>query len=231
MYNCLPWHRELAAYDTIEKCLDLARAMEIDSARIKNHLFTLDLYQECKANNKWPDDISYDDLVATVIDSFHYDLMDAIRVRREKRKLEKLIFGETGNRHWFVTIGLDDSQFTEDNEAMLINPLVARIRSTPDIENVKFVVEKFRRTEDGKSIYVHRHIHFVFDSNKRKSKVIEFCYRKAKKLVKGPNFVDVKPDPDRARDKYIMGDKVKEKMECVEKDRIWRKEKKIIECE
>lgn len=223
----LPWDRELSAYDTFDKLITLGDALEIN---VRQHEWVYNFH--VKYNHEKVDDPGYipidqKDLYESCIDSMRIAIYEAICVRREKRKLEKLIQGDDA-KHWFVTVGLDDKQFKDDNEALIINPLVKKLVDTPGIENVKFVVEKFRKN-DKNEIYIHRHIHFVFESNMRKSKIVQYFFQKAKKYVAAQNFIDVKPDPFCDRHKYVAGDKAPHKLECVEKDRSWRKEKNIIE--
>lgn len=223
-----PWDKELYAYDTIEKLQLLAQALELDCSSIDYVVHCVLDYRARHPGNQG--NLTDEEISAYQLGEYRERIWHEMQVRREKRKLEKLIFGQEGTKSYFVTIGLDDKQFKEDNEAMIINPLVKRIIDTPGFENIKFVVEKYRRNDQG-DIYVHRHIHLLFDSNLRKSKVIQFCFQKAKRYVAGQNFIDVKQDNGRAREKYIRGEKTETKLECVEKDRSWRKEKKIIEQE
>lgn len=221
-----PWDRELSSYDTIEKLQILARALELNCDDV-DYIVNC-IYDFQKRNPNHNSNLSVAEITQFAILQYRERIWNEMEVRREKRKLEKLIFGQTGCRSWFVTIGLDDNQFNDNNEAIIINPLVKKIISTPGFDNVKFVVEKFRRNDQG-NIYIHRHIHLVFDCNMRKSKIIQFCFQKAKRYVAGQNFIDVKEDNGRSRDKYISGDKTQSKLECVAKDRMWRKEKNIIE--
>lgn len=223
-----PWDKELYAYDTVEKLQILAQAMEVDLSMIDYIVSAILEYRGRHPSD--PSNLTDDEVKKYQIGEYRERLWHEMQVRREKRKLENLIFGQTGTKSYFVTIGLDDKQFKDDNEAMIINPLLKKIIDTPGFENIKFVVEKYRRNEQG-DIYVHRHIHLLFDSNLRKSKVIQFCFQKAKKYVAGQNFIDVKLDIGRTREKYINGQKTQTKLECVEKDRSWRKEKKITEQE
>lgn len=216
----LPWIKELSAYDNIDKLLILARALELDMT--KNMQVRTILYEN-------PSDLSRQEIDQLCIDLCRMDIYEEMQVRRERRKLEKLIFSNESGKSYFVTIGLDDKQFNEDNEAFIINPLVKKIIETPGFDNLKFVVEKFRKNEEG-SIYVHRHIHLLFDCKFPKSKVIQFCFQKAKKYVSSQNFIDVKLDVGRTREKYIGGQKTSYKLECVDLDRKWRENKKIIEC-
>lgn len=223
-----PWNLELFSYDTIDKLQILAQAMELKCDDID---YIVNCMNDYKARNPHcPSNLTDLEIEDFQIQQYRERIWHEMQVRREKRKLEKLIHGDTSDKFYFVTIGLDDNLFKEDNEAMIINPLVKKIIETPGFDNVKFVVEKFRKNEQG-NIYIHRHIHLVFDSNLRKSKIIQFCFQKAKRYVQSQNFIDVKLDPGRVRHKYIMGDKTELKMECVQMDRLWRKEKKIIECD
>lgn len=226
-----PWERELASYDTVAKLIPLMQSLDLDP---DYHLAPYRFVRLCQEDGTYKrlniEPFTEDEITKMEVDVLRSRIWEEFQIRREKRKLEKLIFGGDGNKHWFVTIGLDDKQFKDDNEAMIINPLVKKLIDTPGFDDVRFVVEKFRINDDG-DIYIHRHIHMVFDSSLRKSKIVQFCFQKAKKYVAGSNFIDVKPDPDRVRDKYIKGEKKDIKIKCVEMDRSWRKEKKIIEGE
>lgn len=219
-----PWTKELWAYDDEDKLCKLAAAMELDVSRhqyIKS--FILD-YQREKSLDMFTDS----ELTAFVVDAMQMQIWQEMEVRREKRKLEKLIHGECKCRHWFVTVGFDDKLFKEGcNEAGIINPLVKRICDTKGFDDVKFVVEKFRK-DNGGNIYIHRHVHLLVTTDMRKSKIIENIYNKVKRWVAGKNFVDCKSDQNRDRDKYIRGEKIDEKMECVKKDIEWRKNVGIV---
>lgn len=239
-----PWDQDLYAYKTIDSLLTLSKALDLTENDLKLYhsiCFAHHLERDGTFRKAFENDVRYKDLPYIPLLDDEYEEMKisalreacwmAMQIRREKRKLEKLIFADSGNKHWFVTINLDDKLFSDKvDEAFVINPLVKKIITTPGFENVKFVVEKFRKNEAGQ-IYIHRHIHMVFDCELRKSKIIQYVFQKTQKYVQSKNFIDVKPDPDCKRDKYILGDKVQAKMECVAKDRSWRKEKKIIECE
>lgn len=222
----LPWDKELSSYDTVDKLATLASAMELDPLYITRAVRQMRMLQ---VEKPFPDPLSDKELDDLEIDFLRMAIYEEILVRREKRKLEKLIHGENSNiKSYFVTIGLDDKQFKEDNEAMIINPMMKKLIDTPGFDNMKYVIEKYRKNEEG-IIYEHRHIHMVFDSNLRKSKIIQYCFQKTKRYVQGVNFIDVKLDPGRARERYINGQKAESKIECVEKDRTWRQEKKIME--
>lgn len=227
--NMLVYEKELAEYDTLEKVIVLARALEID---VDYYLSPYDLYIGLHKDGTFKrlgiEPESEADLHYCKIDDLKIAIWNEMQLRRERRKLEKLIHGKKDGKFWFVTVGLDDKIFTDKNEAEIINPLVKRICDTPGLGDIKFVVEKFRRN-DGGDIYIHRHIHMLFESNLAKSKIVQFLFQKAKKYVASANFVDVKPDPSRSRLKYIMGEKVDEKLKCVEMDREWRKKCGIIE--
>lgn len=221
-----PWDKELYAYDTVEKLQLLAQAMELDFNTIDYVVACIVDYRRRHPEN--PENLTDEEISAYQMMEYREKIWYEMQVRREKRKLENLIFGQTGSKTYFVTIGFDDNLFKDDNEAMIINPLVKKIIDTAGFDNVKFVVEKFRKDDKG-NIYVHRHVHFMIDTFLKKSKVIQFCFQKVKRFVAGQNFVDVKLDMARSHDKYINGMKTEAKLECVEKDRVWRKEKKIIE--
>lgn len=230
----------LSIYKTNDELKVLAEAMQLDISTVT---YIEEVCSKFPDNIRIPDPVDQGDylymdsgrltdaeLESAIRILLEDKIMHEIAVRRERRKLEKLIHGDTGSKSWFVTIGLDDKQFNDDNEASIINILVKKIKDTAGFENVNFVVEKYRRAVDN-SIYIHRHIHFVFDSQIRKSKIIQFCFQKAKRYLANQSFVDVKPDPNRSRMDYIRGNKPKIKLECVDKDRAWRKEKKIVEDE
>lgn len=213
-----PWDRKLVSYDTLAKLQILASAMELEYTIINSAFVTLSNGTRL---------MTQEELEQVNMDLLKMEIFREIEVRREKRKLEKLIYGEE-QKFCFVTIGFDDNQFDVTNEAVLINPVINRILETPGFDNVKFVVEKFRRNENGE-IYIHRHVHLLIDTPLRKAKVIQFIFQKCKKICASPNFVDVKCGGDRVRfEKYIKGDKTDTKLECVAKDKEWREKNKII---
>jgi len=65
-----------------------------------------------------------------------------------------------------------------------------------------------------------------------KSRIIDRVFATVKKVVKSKNFVDVKGYKDNCGSyaqklKYINGDKTEHKLECVQKDSIWRQENNL----
>lgn len=155
----------------------------------------------------------------------------AILEKRMRLNVGKLISPEgKPDRGWyFVTINFDDNIVTDDVETLAFNTSVRKIYNTPIFSNVRFVCEKFRKEEG-----IHRHIHMLVDSSAPKSRVIQQVFQKVKKYCGSDRFIDVKNWTNANREvyeEYIRGNKQSSKMEYVEKDKAWRQQKKIVECD
>lgn len=211
-----PWDKELHAYKTYDQLVTLAKALEVPF-RLPD-----DVYFDRSGNVAIPEDIC----LQTKMDLLKMDIYEEMLVRREKKNIERLLFGQE-QKFCFVTVGFNDNHFDDTNEALLINPAIEKIVATPGFDNVQFVVEKFRKNEKGE-VYIHRHVHLLIDTNLRKGKVIQYIFQKAKKICDAPNFIDYKIGERFRFEKYIKGDKTDGKLECVEMDKKWRSEKKII---
>lgn len=139
------------------------------------------------------------------------------RVSRDNASIGQL-------KWYFITIGYDDRIITP-----LIMKKMGDIISSKDYFNdVIYVHEKHRRDGSG-NIYTHHHTHFLVVCDLPKTRIIDRIYATVKKYVSSKNFVDVKSYKDNVgtyeqKVNYIEGNKVSEKMECVELDDIWRKE-------
>jgi len=78
----------------------------------------------------------------------------------------------------------------------------------------------------------HPHCHLFIETKEPKSRIIDKIFRPlyTKKIIFKKNFIEVEEGTD-YRLKYIMLDKVSEKMENVEKDIEWRKKNNIPDYE
>jgi len=127
---------------------------------------------------------------------------------------------------WFMTVGFDDKIITIPDLIKYHN----KVMKTKNIIFEKFVIENFRKNDDGE-IYEHKHIHYLIKSDLRKGEIIDRIFKKCEKGLASRNFVDLKNDDTfENKLKYILGEKRKEKLECVEMDKKWRQENNIPIC-
>lgn len=146
---------------------------------------------------------------------------------RQKAIKELRSMDITGFKWYFITVGYDDANITIDK----IKKYSTRVAESKDFTEVIHVNEKFRRNDKGE-IYIHHHTHFLVKCDLPKSRVIDRVYASVKNVVASKNFVDVigpKDGKGSYSDKlrYVNGDKVESKMECVHLDRAWRIENNI----
>lgn len=191
------------------------------------------VYEQQRPYDKWG---NYSEPVSKeTIEKAAYEYMvtkaEQELLRRQAKSLVQTILSpDTTNTKWaFVTVNFDDTRITDATEVKILNQAVNKIINTPGLTNAKYVVEKFRKEEG-----IHRHIHFLFDTELRKSKIIQYIFQKVKDHVVGPQFIDVKTYKDNKKsvyEDYVRGVKRDEKMEYVEADRRWRKAKGIMECD
>lgn len=144
-----------------------------------------------------------------------YDLANEINKEVEKLK-------PTPNGLWFVTIGFNHDTWTIAD----CDKCIRKILEMEWIISGKANFELYRTNGE------HPHVHFILETKEPKSRILDKIFRPlyVKKVVFSRNFIDVKPMMDYHL-KYITLDKVSEKMECVEKDIIWRKENNIPDYE
>lgn len=233
----MTYKTELCDYDSISKAEILARALDVDITSYKfiselwkpEYGYSMVDFEGDKIQIVVSNEMTKESWDKEVLDMILRRIYDEILVRREKRKLEKLISatGVKAAKSFFVTIGLDDKQFTKQNERERILAILSRLTNIKDINVDKYVVEKHRRADNG-SIYIHRHIHCKITSDFRKSKIIQYVFQKlntkANAYVSQKNFIDVKPWIEDIHDEYLDGNKESKKVECVEMDRKWREE-------
>lgn len=216
----------ITQYSTVDDAFRLVNALELETIYRPN--MYLEWYS-CDVKYRKPDeeplteDVFKDMLRNLVL----MDCADEILRRRERMNISKLVRGEATeeNTKWyFVTIGFNDSIVTDENEVKVFNSVIDKILKTKGFENIRFVAEKFR--QDG----IHRHIHFLIDSDYKKSKIIQYVYQKCKNHVHGQQAVDVKTYKDNSKlvyENYIAGRKRIEKLKFVEMDREWRAAREI----
>jgi len=128
---------------------------------------------------------------------------------------------------YFITVGYDDENITVDK----IRKFSQAVATSKYFDDVQLVNEKFRKNDQGE-IYIHHHTHFLVKCELSKSRVIDRVFATVKKVVKSKNFVDVKGYKDGCGSyaqklKYINGDKTEHKLECVQKDILWRQENNL----
>jgi len=123
---------------------------------------------------------------------------------------------------FFVTIGFNHQTWS----ILKCVEVICRILAFDWIVSCRAIFEIHR--ENGE----HPHVHFLLttDGIKHRSKVIEklWATRDIKKVVLRKSFIDVKTAADYHK-KYIMLDKIPEKLVYVERDKIWRLENSIPE--
>jgi len=133
--------------------------------------------------------------------------------------------GNTGDVKWaFITIGWNDEVVTPS----VMRRYGQQIKELPYWDTIQLVHEKYRL--DG----IHHHTHFlVFFRDNYKSSLINklFALKGIKKFIYGKQSIDYRDKRgnttlDTYR-RYIVGDKTAEKLPCVEKDKIWRKENNL----
>lgn len=126
-------------------------------------------------------------------------------------------------RMYFVTIGFNHQDFDLEKAKALVD----HINNLPWIKAFKANFE-YHRTNG-----IHPHIHYLLlVDDLAKSKVVEYLWsvRGIKKLVVNKQSIDVRI-PNSSTLNYIQLIKAPEKMECVEKDKVWRKENQIPDYE
>jgi len=122
----------------------------------------------------------------------------------------------------FITIGFNHQTYD-------IKQCLACIQSVLDMSIFKNgeAVFEFHR-QNG----FHPHCHFILEMHEplRPSKVVEkiFAVKNMKKIVLSKTFIDVKPCEE-YHIKYLNGDKQTDKLDCVEKDKVFRKNNNIPE--
>jgi len=139
-------------------------------------------------------------------------LVRSQKIAKQVNKKAQLL-EPTPSGKWFVTIGFNHQSWTVEDCIKAID----KILKMDWIISGKANFELFR--ENGE----HPHCHFVIDTKEPKSRILDKLFRPlyVKKVVFSKNFIDIKPMMD-YHHKYIMLDKVSEKMECVNKDKEWR---------
>ena len=128
-------------------------------------------------------------------------------------------------KNWFlVTVGFNDAEI-KWREPIVLTQAHNKILEIAGIEFLGHSIEKHRKDKN-KKIYIHHHIHYVVKTDYPKSKVIQFFFQKVKKFgVSTANFIDVSQNGTlETALRYVSGDKVNEKMECVALDIQWRKD-------
>ena len=130
-------------------------------------------------------------------------------------QLEKELSATTSH---FVTIGFNHQTW---NIPQCVG-VIETIMSCDWITSGRAVFELHR------SNGLHPHCHFLIDSVLPKSKILEkiWAIKNIKKVVLNKSFIDYKIK-NQSHDNYIHGNKVEEKMQYVELDRIWRDKNNI----
>lgn len=162
-----------------------------------------------------------DELQSIVMSHYNLDIQFYRRQDSFVLEIQKELRGNEKKKYFFVTVGFDDKQ---SNVVQNMKTFVSKFKTTPGIDIHSYVCEKHRKDNLGKPV-IHHHIHYLIRTDFAKTKVIQFCFQKAKKFIAGKQFIDCQNDGEFSRyEKYIEGDKQESKKECIELDRIWRSE-------
>ena len=162
-------------------------------------------------------------LMVPIYEKTYRHLTILYRQRDERISRIQRDTNDIGQLKWyFITIGYDDRLITPS----LMKNLGDKLASKEFFRDVIYVHEKHRRDGSG-NIYIHHHTHFLVVCDLPKTRIIDRVYATVKKYVASKNFVDVKSYKDNVgtyeqKLRYIEGDKVQEKLECVQLDDIWR---------
>lgn len=128
----------------------------------------------------------------------------------------------TANGWWFVTIGFNHQTWSIKKCCQVITKIIA----FDWIISVKANFELYRPNGE------HPHCHFVIETDLPKSKILEKIWRPkyVQEVVLSKSFIDIKKFEEHHR-KYINLEKTYDKMECVNKDIIWRGQNNIPDFE
>lgn len=146
------------------------------------------------------------------------------RSKKIAREIDKQVeaLEPTPSTMWFITIGFNHDTWSIKDCNFCIEKLLA----------MEWIIRGKANFEFYRSNGEHPHCHFLIETKEPKSRILEKLFRPlyTKKVVFSKNFIDVKPALEHHH-KYIMLDKVFDKMENVEKDKEWRKKNKIPDYE
>lgn len=140
-------------------------------------------------------------------------------------KFIKSVVKGTDQTWSFVTLGFDDKVV----KPVDMRSICERIKKTYDV--VAYVHELHRKDDKGK-IFKHHHTHYLIRTDQAKSTIVKKIWGFAgiKKMMANKEKIDVKnykDGPYERYEKYISGDKVFEKLECIELDKKWRLENNL----
>lgn len=136
---------------------------------------------------------------------------------------------QTSENWAFVTIGFNEQTITVP-DMVAVSHNVSKFKH---FSSCKYVLEKFRTNG------IHHHTHFLVDLDCKytPSKLAQdlFKVKGIKKICLSASFIDVKmlsnkknkAQPRLVYEDYLDGIKTESKMECVYKDRFWRKQNSI----
>jgi len=134
--------------------------------------------------------------------------------------LEKVAMEDQGSTNiYFITIGFNHQTFTVKAAMMAINAVFRK----SFVDSAEGVFEFYRTNGE------HPHIHIIMEVPKMRPGILVtkiFQTAGMSKVVLSRNFIDVKPCEE-YHYKYLEGNKIEEKMECCEKDKLWREQNQI----
>lgn len=145
---------------------------------------------------------------------------DMARFAEAQQALVQVALPQTEKPDWFITLGFNHQTWDVQKCSEIIN----KVLSLPFIKDAEAVFELYRQNGE------HPHCHFYIETINKipKSKILEKIWAVAgiKKVILNKNFIDIKIAQP-IHKKYVKGEKRDEKLEYVEKDKVWRKENNI----
>lgn len=186
------------------------------------------LYRMIKVNILWyqarePIDTFKQFVMGMYLKPYMQDYLKLTKQHKDLELLRKsLLPSEPEKNKWFITVGFNHQTWDVPSCVSVIR----KICENKIFKDIRGVFELFR--ENGE----HPHCHFLVELTDTlpKSKIIEklWATKGIKKVVLSKTYIDVKKAEDYHQN-YILGIKKKEKMECIEKDKIFRKKNNIPE--
>lgn len=148
-------------------------------------------------------------------------------IRLSKRSVETLQMlekvamedQEGSTNKYFVTIGFNHQTFTPKAALTAVNAVFRK----SFVNSAEGVFEFYRTNGE------HPHIHIIMEVPKmRCGMLVTKIFQSAgmSKIVLSRNFIDVKECQLYHYD-YLEGNKIEEKMECCEKDKLWREQNNL----
>lgn len=191
----------------------MARKSFVPSVQVYEHIHVpyVDTMRELYRLDEYKQEWAYVNLMK---DMAHYRQVSKI-IGSCENKLSEV---DNIKGRWFITIGFNHQTYTDK----LMMKYMEALCTFDWVQSLKAKFEIFRTNGE------HPHVHMLMETQLTKSKIIEKLMRckGGSKLILKSSFVDVKPWLS-CHDRYLNGEKVPEKMLCVEKDIKYRDEHNI----